>query len=229
MAKKRKVLKLTDVEKLDGQFPGLAYEVKSGFDQGLTAAKVAECISKRFPVQVTKRKIQSYRSKRWVPDKKKLEEAALAAQAAVGAFGGDKGLDNVLSARLFEVIQEVRDWKQLSQVRAVLCKTRAQSLKEQEFLFKTGQLKQGKASGEGEEDAAANEAKTKRVMNKIRAIFGLEPLPDETSNQQPEAGSEASPVEVEPSGIEPSGGRAIVPLEEQVSPDEPASAVKENG
>jgi hypothetical protein len=41
LAKKRKVLKRTDVEKLDGQFPGLALEVKAAPIRERSAALIA--------------------------------------------------------------------------------------------------------------------------------------------------------------------------------------------
>ena len=61
-------------------------------------------------------------------------------QAAVEAFGGDSGFDTLLLAKLWELMDKMTI-PQLLAARSLFVKIKAQNLKEQEFLFKTGQLK----------------------------------------------------------------------------------------
>jgi hypothetical protein len=186
----RKVL--NTIEKLDATHSGLATVVRSQLDHGVSTQKVSELINKKYPVSVSQSSVGRYRTKVWVPDREKMREIGLTMQVIVKEFGGDAGIDALASARIFEILTTTEDWRKLTEVRELVAKTRAQTLKEQEFMFKTGQLKPGEGADAAAEDPAAEEAKTKRVMNKIRGIFGLDPLPYDTDDQQTEAKNEES-------------------------------------
>ena len=132
-----------------------------------------------------------------------------------------------MSARLVEK-SCVMTHEELIEAKELFVKIRAQNLKEQEFLFKSGQLKHKKSEDGGEGDAAAEEAKTKRVMNKIRGIFGLDPLPDESSDQETEARSPEADA-ANKGKIEPPANRATEPAENPLAVGESAGAVMESG
>jgi hypothetical protein len=144
-------------------------------------------------------------------------------------------LDLAAFARVRQLLGE-SDIKEANAVRLAVLKMRAQDLKEEEFKFKSGQLKPSEAAEGGENDAAAEEAKRKRVMNQIREIFGLPPLPEEESSQEPEDGSqesedgsEASPPEIEPAGDRASEPSPIEPSEEPASANEHLGITTESG
>jgi hypothetical protein len=106
-----------------------------------------------------------------------MHECGLIVIAAVEAFGGDQGIDALASARIFEILMTTGDWNKLTKVRELLCKTRSQTLKEQEFLAKTGQLNPpgGQDGGDGED--AESDAEAISVVDSIKRIFGISPDP----------------------------------------------------
>jgi len=176
---------LTKIEKLDGSHPGLGTKVRVCLDQGVTVRELPKMIKKEFSVSVSRDMVQYYRKNRWAPLRDRIEDEAVAVKAIIAAVGGDAGVDEFMSARLVEDVRVMKH-DELIEVKDLFVKIRAQNLKEQEFLFKSGQLKL-KPDDDGEGDPAAEAAKTKRVMNKIRGIFGLDPLTDEATDQETKA------------------------------------------
>lgn len=199
----RKVL--TQIEKLDGSHPGIGTKVRVLLDSGIPVRKIPKMVQQQFGVSVTKDMVGYYRTNRWAPLRDRIQAEAVAVKSILEAVGGDAGVDEFMSARLLEQVRGLTH-DELIEAKELFVKIRAQNLKEHEFLFKTGQLKHNKSEDGGEGDADAEEAKTKRVMNKIRGIFGLDPLPDETGEPETEAqsgevdeASQASQSEIEPS------------------------------
>jgi hypothetical protein len=219
--KVRKLRVLTKLEKLEGQFPGIATEARQLLDQGVSGSKVAAILSAHFPVTLTESTVRCFRVKRWGPQKDKVQADFNALEVFFKKCGGNYGLDLAAFARVHELMN-TSDIKEANAVRLAVLKIRAQDLKEEEFKSRADQLKPGKASDAAEEDPAAEEAKTKRVMNKIRGIFGLDPLPDDTGDDELKAGGQGSEVvsqakpEAAPSvdeGVEPTaeGPESAVP------------------
>jgi hypothetical protein len=175
----RKVL--TQIEKLDGRFPGLVIRVKGWLDQGVIAAKIPQLLRDHFGVSVTETMVESFRHKRWVPEKEAIALKAQTAKAAVEAFGGDAGLDAMASAKIWELMDKMTI-PQLLAARQLFVRIQAQNLKEKEFLFKTGQLQptqpaDGQQGGEGQE--AALNAESMNVVQKIKEIFGIASGPEQ--------------------------------------------------
>jgi hypothetical protein len=166
---------LTQIEKLDGRYPGLAFKVKHWFDQGRTSAEVRQLLQDQLGVSVTKNMVEGFRRKRWTREKNSVALKAETIKAAVEAFGGDAGLDALASAKIWELMDKMT-LPQLFAAKQLFVKIRAQDLKEQEFLFKTGQLpaarrSDGQEGAEGQEAAA--DAETARVVQRIKEIFGI--------------------------------------------------------
>jgi hypothetical protein len=195
----RKLKKLTEIEMLDGRFPGLATRTRVMLDQGVTVRKIAENLRAHYPAPVTDGHVRSFRLKRWGPAKNQAEADFIALEALFKKCGGNYGLDLAAFARVRELLG-TSDIKVADSVRLTIVKMRAQDLKEEEFKFKTGQLKFDKSSGDGEGETEDNEAKTKRVMNKIRGIFGLDPLPENEGRQESGAGKQESGARSQESG-----------------------------
>jgi hypothetical protein len=163
---------LSTIEKLDGQHPGLAFNTKNQFDRGVPVKDVTTFINNQYPVTVSEDVVGRYRTKVWAPDREKIHETSLLIRMIVKDFGGDSGIDALASAQIFEILMAEKDWTKLTGIRALLCKTRAQTLKEQEFLFKSGQLEMsGDSRGESEEP----ETETMSAVDRIKAIFGISP------------------------------------------------------
>jgi hypothetical protein len=166
---KRGRLVLTDLEKLDGQCPGIAGNVRNLFRQGMSAEKVAQFIQTKFGFAVNTSVIEGFRRKRWVPEQDLAAEKRATTEAILATFGGDSGFDCTALAKLWEMMDKMTI-AQLIAVRTLFVKIKAQNLKEQEFLFKTGQLKPPKP--EDEEDADPH-AQSRKALQRIKEIFGL--------------------------------------------------------
>lgn len=185
-AKKRRKTKtvLTEIEKLDASYPTLAISVKALLDQGKPPQTIAAQINTGFGTSVTASTVSNFRAKRWVPEKERKALQRITIQSAVEAFGGDAGLDAAALAKLWELMDKMTI-PQLLSARALFLKVRAQNLKEQEFLYKTGQLKPGQAGSE-EPDPVTQQ---KNVLRRIKEIFGLV-RDDETPAETPADGTE---------------------------------------
>jgi hypothetical protein len=155
------------LEKIGGCTPDLLTVVKTHLDHGRTTAEIPALVYQQFGVSVTLQMVEGFRKKRWVPEKDHTAEKKETIEAAVAAFGGEKGFDALLLAKLWEMMDKMTI-PQLIAARTLFIKIRAQDLKEQEFLFKTGQLKPPKP--EEEEDPIAQ---SRRAMQRIKEIFGL--------------------------------------------------------
>lgn len=181
---------LTEIEKLDGRYPGVLFQTKAYLDRGESPQAIADHINAAFGISICGSTVSNFRAKRWTPERELKTLKAVTIKAAIETFGGDAGMDAAVLAKLWELMDRMTI-PQLLAARTLFVKVRAQNLKEQEFLYKTGQLKPGGAPGSGEQEAGDSETKRKRVMNRIRAIFALPPLPmdaedEETGNEEPE-------------------------------------------
>jgi len=163
----RKVL--TDIEKLDGRFAGLLFRVKKWFDQGVKAADIPQLLHNQYGVSVTENAAENFRAHRWAPEKESHALRLEIARVAVEAIGGDAGFDTLLLAKLWELMDKMTI-PQLLTARSLFVRIKAQNLKEQEFLYKTGQLKPGQTSGGQEVD---REAQSRNALRRIKEIFGL--------------------------------------------------------
>jgi len=163
----RKVL--TEIEKLDGRIPGLLINVKAWFDQGRPAGEIPKLLHHMYGVSVTETMAENYRCKRWGPEKESRALRMETTKAAIEAFGGDTGFDSFLLAKLWELMDKMTI-PQLFAARSLFLKIRAQNLKEQEFLFKSGQLRPGQTSGGQEDDP---HAQSRNALRRIKEIFGL--------------------------------------------------------
>ncbi len=162
----RTTFRLTEIEKLDGRYPGVAFHVKGWLDQGIPSAEIVGLIHGTFHLPVTEAMVENYRYKRWVPEKELVAIKIAVTKAAIEAFGGDAGLDAAILAKLWELMDKM-SIPQLISARTLFIKVRAQNLKEQEFLYKTGQLK----PGNGEE--IDRETQQRNVLRRVKEIFGL--------------------------------------------------------
>ncbi len=161
---------LTDVEKLDGRFPGVITTVNVMFEQGYTSAEVAVSIGKQCQAPITKDAVQKYRQNRWARQKRAIQARREASEAIYQALGGHKGLDLVLFARLFELLTELKDVKLVIAVKEHVLKMRAQDLKEAEFKFKKRLLKSDEPAGGQVVD---RETQARNALQRIKEIFGL--------------------------------------------------------
>ncbi len=164
----RKHFVLTEIEKLDGFHSGLATCVRTWLDLKVPAKEIAPRLEQQYGIPISASMVDSFRKKRWVVEKKRAAERS-ATMDAIKAFGGDAGLDAELLAKLWELMDKMTI-PQLIQVRTLFLKIRAQNLKEQEFLYKTGQLKFG-AAADG--PAADPQEQQRGVLRRIKEIFGL--------------------------------------------------------
>ena len=189
-AKKRKTTNytvLTKVEKLDGHFPGLATEARILFDRGVSAAKTAEILRNHFPAEeLSASNLSHFRKSRWIPQKEKAAEKLVTLEAIFDENGGNYGLDLAAFAKVREFLDVSKDIKDANAIRLSILKIRAQDLKEDEFELKARLCQPAQPADGKAADPAAEATKRKRVMNKIRGIFGLSPLPEDADDEEAE-------------------------------------------
>jgi hypothetical protein len=201
---------LTEIEKVNGRHEGYVATTRQCFQNGYSAAKARRTLLRIFPhIPVTLDMVQSFRTKRWVPEKELLKLQNEAAAAVVDAFGGNEGLDNLASAKIHELMSDGKlSASQLLSAKSLLGRFLAHSLKEQEFLLKTGQLEIGEEVEETpEEHEAKRKAASLRVVAQIKEIFGISPDPE------PQA---IIPAPILPAGFGPSAQQGIGPSDHQV-------------
>ena len=73
---------LTQVEKFDVRFPGLADQVRAWFDQGIPIRKAAELLLEHYGVSVPGTTLGNFRKRRWAPDRELLRKKKIAGRAA---------------------------------------------------------------------------------------------------------------------------------------------------
>lgn len=183
---------LTDIEKLDGRFPGVITCVNLCLDQGWTGDEIAALLDKQYHVPMTRSTVLTYRRNRWVRQKRAVQARREAAEAIYDALGGHQGLDLLLFARLFELLTELKDVKLVVAVKEHVLKMRAQELKEEEFKLKSAQLQPGKTAGDKEAD---REEQSRNALRRIKEIFGLagDGPPKPPVRQTPAVAGERSP------------------------------------
>ena len=159
---------LSELEKLEGNIPGVLVKVRTWFEKGIASAAIPQLLQKEFGSTVSVGVVDYYRCHRWVPYREKNVIKKDTAALAMDAIGGDAGFDMLVAAKLWELMDKMTI-PQLLIARGLFIKIKAQNLKEQEFLFKTGQLKPGRASG----PEIDPETRSRNALRKFKEIFGL--------------------------------------------------------
>ena len=177
VAKRAKRMVLTRVEILEAEMPGFSTETRMLLDKGVSPGRAAEILRQRFNVEVTESAISQYRTTRWLPERIERQKQARKIEVVYELAGGDKGLDKLAFARIRELL-DTAEIKEANSIRLTMLKIRAQDLKEEEFKFKCNP-QGGETQLDGQGEPASEEARTKRVMNKVRAIFALPALPED--------------------------------------------------
>ena len=177
---------LTEIEKLDGRYPKLAFHVKAWLDQGISSPDIVGLLFNTYHIPVSENMVENYRTRRWVPEKELVALKMAVTKAAIEAFGGDVGFDAVVLAKLWELMDKMTI-PQLIATRTLFVRIRAQNLKEQEFLYKTGQLKPGQTG-----EQVDPETQQRNVLRRIKEIFGL--ATDEDEEEEAPALPAAAPT-----------------------------------
>jgi hypothetical protein len=71
--------RLTKIEELDAQHPGLADQVRNWLAQGVTVARIADLLFDRYHVSLSKHTVGRFRKRRWVPEQDLLRERRVTA------------------------------------------------------------------------------------------------------------------------------------------------------
>ena len=72
----------TRIEQLDAQFPGLADQVRSWFNHGISAERVALLLREVYGVQVPAPTVANFRARRWAKEVRRRLAERIAAEAA---------------------------------------------------------------------------------------------------------------------------------------------------
>lgn len=77
------MIKLTKIELLDAQYPGLANQVRQWFTAGISCVRVAELLFERYGegARLWPSTVGNFRLKRWVPERQLLLEKRILIQA----------------------------------------------------------------------------------------------------------------------------------------------------
>jgi hypothetical protein len=115
--------------------------------------------------------VRSFRERRWGPQRDKVVDGLTNLEILFQKVGGNYGLDLAAFAKVHELLNS-SDLKEANSIRLAILKIRAQDLKEDEFKFKTEQVKSGRGAGGEEVDP---ETQSRNALRRIREIFGLTP------------------------------------------------------
>jgi cytochrome c-type biogenesis protein CcmH/NrfF len=96
--------KLTKIEILDRQFPGLAEEVRKRFAEGISCKKIAELLVDRYGLSLSHNPVETFRARRWAPEQRLIQEKKIAA-LVVQEIAREKAVRDSLKA---EVSGEVK-------------------------------------------------------------------------------------------------------------------------
>lgn len=86
---------MTRIEQHDRRIPGLATQVKTWFDQGISARAVVELLRERYHIVVPKTTVSNFRTQRWARERttqqrRQVEAAAAAEFARMRAMKGPR-------------------------------------------------------------------------------------------------------------------------------------------
>jgi hypothetical protein len=74
--------KLSKIERLDQQYPGMADDTRNWLAQGISCEKIAVRLSDKYQVAIATSPVKRFRCGRWVPEQKLLRERKIALLAA---------------------------------------------------------------------------------------------------------------------------------------------------
>jgi hypothetical protein len=143
--------------------------VRVWLDKGVPVQEVQKRLKSEFGVTVSKEAVAYHRANRWWPLRERVQDESVVVKGIIQTVGGDAGVDEFMSARLLEEVRELAH-DELIEAKELFVKIRAQNLKEQEFLFKTGQLKPAQSA---EAQEAERNAQSRNALRRIKEIFGL--------------------------------------------------------
>jgi len=106
--------RLTKVEMLDRQFPGLREFIDVSLDDGATVHRVAEAAQQKFPgLKLKESPVRCYRSKRWEKHKEAVRQRRVELEAKAGLIG-ERGLDVASQSRLWDAINSMNSTQLLA-------------------------------------------------------------------------------------------------------------------
>jgi len=162
--------RLTAIEILEADHPGILLAAKHALDQGKSSQFTSTFLTDTFHVSITKSSLEKYRRKRWLTERNDLAKQKRDFQLAASQLGKN-GLTQAASALLFEHVRELSPANLIAILRVDLqnktFKMRAKALQTISSQDKTEKEKFLKASPE-EQIRMGKEA-----ANHMREIFGL--------------------------------------------------------
>jgi hypothetical protein len=183
-----KHLRLTTVERLDADYPGLLTAVRTWFDKGISCEKISALLLANYHVQVKPNTVGYYRSTRWKPEKENTRECRITFQALTEARS-DKDLDEAAKARLWELLKTMSPMQVIAVRRLGIDFDKldiAQKRLENETRELAARLRQAQrqtSPGKGrraqpQAEDAAPAPEPRQVVERIREIFGIGPPDD---------------------------------------------------
>ncbi len=74
--------RLTKIEKLDHDYPGLADQVREWFAQGVAVRQVPKLVFAKYNLRITETPVARFRSRRWVQEQELMQEKRIEALIA---------------------------------------------------------------------------------------------------------------------------------------------------
>jgi hypothetical protein len=104
--------RLTAVERLDAEHPGLERDVKDMFRRGIPERKIPSLLRKEYGVFVPAPQIWKYRKKRWVPSVQRIERYTEITQGIIRALRKENarlrsGDIKLVEAWIYRISEEV--------------------------------------------------------------------------------------------------------------------------
>lgn len=174
----------TRVEELDRLKPGLRHLVDISLDGGKPLEAVREAVEKQFGERIALSTLSSYKQRRWLQQKRRVQEIKAHAQAILELLAGGRAISDIQQALLFERVQsamdagaeldphflmaEQRKWAQIELKRAEVEQAKIS------LELKLEEVKRQREAERRKVEEAVEEARDPReVIARIREIYGI--------------------------------------------------------
>ena len=174
----------TRVEELDRTKPGLRQFIDLCLDGMKPLEHIHEEVEKKFGERIAVSTLSSYKQRRWLQQKRRVQETKAHAQAILELLAGGRAISDIQQALLFERVQsamdagaeldphflmaEQRKWAQIELKRAEVEQAKAA------LELKLEEVKRQRERERREVEEAVEYAKDPReIIARIREIYGI--------------------------------------------------------
>src|SRR5579884_1390178 len=160
----------TRVEELDRTKPGLRQFIDLCLDGMKPLEHIHEEVEKKFGERIAVSTLSSYKQRRWLQQKRRVQEIKAHAQAILELLAGGRAISDIQQALLFERVQSAMDAGAELDPHFLMAEQR----KGAELELKLEEVKRQRERERREVEEAVEYAKDPReIIARIREIYGI--------------------------------------------------------